>query len=226
MPRKPKGYVTKDKALELVDKAIRKSMKDYDKASGVPVWEGPEYLMTVNIFQSIFIFSEKANCLTLEIGSNNIREHMDPNKRKWRKPKSDERINGRCDICLWHPNTNTPRAIIEVKKKAQYSIKDLERVAGLVEDGLDFGVLCGCIWQEYPDGSKRKSIKKELEDSINDLYDKIEKSVSCHKKVKLTSKGRKPDIKKVYFDDYEPKKERKYLWTPFCCWISRLSKNT
>ena len=87
------------KVLDLIDTGIRQA-EDYQIASGLPFWEGPEYLMTMYIFHSI-LMHVKRDCLTLELKPSVIEEYMKLKGRPRLKPPS-ARMNGRGDICLWY----------------------------------------------------------------------------------------------------------------------------
>ena len=131
-----------DEVIVSINQGIRNAEKYYKKASGIPFWDGPEYLITVCIFQSILRLA-KRDCLTLEIKPTEIENYI-PNRkgRPFNKPKSENaRTEGRCDIILWIADNNIARAIIEVKRYAGQCHEDIDRVIYLIGKGFEFGAL-------------------------------------------------------------------------------------
>ncbi len=209
------------KVLELIDIGIRQAV-EYQTASGLPFWEGPEYLMTMSIFHSILIHA-KRNCLTLELQPSVIEEYMKLKGRRRNKPPS-ARTSGRGDICLWYVDTNRPRAIIELKRNANNCHKDLDRVISLVspKKGLEFGVLCSCIREKVKNGNvddNADRANKLINERLEIISDKIKDTVDSNENIgfKLIDSPIAP----LECDGDEPGEKRNWIWRPVCFKIYR-----
>lgn len=211
-----------------IREGIRNAERYYSRASGVSLWEGPEYLINVYIFQSILRRLEK-DCLTLELKPTIADEYAQKRTRtrtiSRRRPSSsdDERPNGHCDVVLWWPNTNITRAIIEVKKCAKDCEKDIGRVVGRLRHGLEFGVLASSLCVKFKDNGKR-SAKNDLLQAFKDLAESIKKKIDSKHEYEVEPE--RGNIKEtIEFDDDEPGHKIRYLWCPVTFLISKKQKS-
>lgn len=168
---------TAEEVLIEIYKGIKNAKSNYMKSAGIPFWQGPEYLMTMSIYHSLFNLT-KGDSLTLEIKQTVIKDYL-KGKCKGR-PLGKARLNGRADICLWFTDTARPRALIEVKRNATKCYSDLHRVVSLTkfDGGLQFGVLVGCLWKKIEIDNKNDVMEKIQEDQKK--YLKISKTNCIH----------------------------------------------
>lgn len=197
--------------LNSIEKGIRNAMGDYKKAAGIPLCHGPEYLITVYIFQSILGIT-KRDSLTLEVKPEVMLEYLGEGRRPGRKPKS-ARIGGRGDIYLWHVGTNRPRAIIEVKKDARQSPKDLKRVTHLVLSGFEFAVLASCMQKEVKNDNENE-VKKDICDNRKCLYEEIKKQINSNGSLDVELV--EYEIETLTFEGEKPEENEDWVWCPVC----------
>ena len=140
------------------------------------MWEGPEYLITINVAEKIaklsgskYITLEHSSALTIE----------DAGARGKGRLSRDIREHGKVDILLWWAN-DTPRAIIEIKNQIysneQY-YKDIKRIKEFLKrapqlSSIQFGLFA--FYDSAYDG-KIKSAKEKIQDKI----DKVQKNIKC-----------------------------------------------
>ena len=126
----------------------------------------PEYLMTVNIFQSILRPKNECGCtygLSLEEPICNLVEELGIRGR----PANYARLDGNCDLSL-KDIEDKPRAVIEVKKNPWDFREDVQRLAYLVKHGLKFGVFASC-WSVEVGNNNHKEVEDKLEEEIQFL---------------------------------------------------------
>lgn len=203
-----------EEVLISINQGIRNAEKSYETASGVPLWDGPEYLMTAYIFQSILKLA-KRNCLTLELKPKIVEKYTPKRKgRPFNKPKSESaRTEGRCDIILWIVDTNITRAIIEVKRYAEQCPEDIDRVIYLLTKGLEFGVLASLLYSEVKNGNTDLAKKKILK-KLDRLSDEIKKEVNS--KGKFDTELVRGNIKPRELDGDKLGEKKTWLWCPVC----------
>lgn len=147
---------------------IIESQKEYEEwTGGYWLWEGPEYLITINVARSITDL-EGAKYITLENGASRAIEDAGA-KGKGRLHRNI-RPNGRVDILLWWAD-GTPRAIIEIKNqissKDQYE-KDINRIKECLKRNnhkstLQFGLFC---FYESAQNGQRKTAQQKIKDRL------------------------------------------------------------
>jgi len=220
-------YSAKD-ATYSIREGIRNAARHYSKASGVPLWEGPEYLINVYIFQSI-LRRLKDDCLTLElaptVADDYARKRAGTRTRPRKRPASsdDERPNGHCDAILWWPNKNITRAVIEVKKRAKDCESDIGRVTGRLRNGLEFGVLASPLYVKFK-RNKRVSAEKQLLREFDALAASIKKKTASKREYEVEPE--RGNIKETNeFDDDDLGRKARYLWCPVTFLISKKQKS-
>ncbi len=164
---------TRQEVLDSIFQGIRKAQEDYKKAfmSHICSSYAPEYLMTVNIFQSILRLKDSCGYtygLSLEEPVRNLAEAL---RGKRVGSPQGARVNGRCDLSLRDVN-DKPRAVIEVKKNAWDYWEDLGRLKYLVKQGLEFGIFASC-WFEQVKDNNFKEAEDKLEEEIQFLHEYI-----------------------------------------------------
>jgi hypothetical protein len=218
-------YSSKD-VTYFIREGIRSAERDYSKASGVPLWEGPEYLITVYIFQSL-LRRFKEDCLTLELKPTVADEWARKATRTRttpRRPSSsdDERPSGHCDAVLWRPNKNITLAVIEVKKSAKDCQKDIDRVIGRLRNGLEFGVLASPLYVKF-EGDRKASARRELLSRSDALAQSIKKRIDRRHEYEVEpERGNITETNE--FDEDDLGHKVRYLWCPVTFLISEKQK--
>jgi hypothetical protein len=220
------GKYSPREATYSIREGMRNAERHYSKASGVPLWEGPEYLINVYIFQSI-LRRLKADCLTLELRPTVADEYAQRRARtravhRRRPPSSnDERPNGHCDAVLWWPNKNVTRAVIEVKKHAKDCENDVGRVIGRLRSGLQFGVLAAPLYMKFKDHGRASARKQLLQE-----FDGLAASIKEKTGAKYETEPGRGNIKETnLFDDDDLGHKVRYLWCPVTFLISERQKS-
>ncbi len=154
---------------------IEISHKKYEIWSGgYWLWEGPEYLITINVAEIIANLSG-SKYITLEHSSAQTIEEAGA-KRRGRLPR-DIRKHGKVDILVWWAN-DTPRAIIEIKNqiysKDQY-YKDIKRIREFIKlnstlSSIQFGLFA--FYDSAFDG-ERLSAEEKIEAKIKRIKENI-----------------------------------------------------
>jgi hypothetical protein len=219
-------YSPKD-ATHSIREGIRTAERHYSKASGVPLWEGPEYLINVYIFRSI-LRRLKNDCLTLElrptVADDYARRGTGTRATPRRRPPSsdDERPNGHCDAILWWPNKNVTRAVIEVKKRAKDCERDIDRAITRLRNGLEFGVLASLLRIRFEHDSK-SAARSQLLQEFHALADSIGRKVATkHAYEMAPERGNIKETNEFDEDDFGHKV--RYLWCPVTFLISEKRK--
>ena len=195
---------TSQEVVDSIIQGIKNAQRDYKKAAWTPICEGPEYLITINIFCSLWRLTKRAN-LTLEAGRGMILNYLnmkDQNKAhsSKRPPSEDNMRRRRSDILLWDVNKDIPRAIIEVKRRAEDWIKDpsdIKRVAGLLNEKkyrkLEFGILASCI-HRVVSNDNRNELEGDIHDKLRDILQVIKEKLDDYGQlgVKLEPSNIKP----------------------------------
>jgi len=207
-------FPKRQEVLESVVKGIRRAQKDYKKASESLLCGGPEYLITVNIFQSLLRIEALENSIVLEMKASEVSEV------KIRGPKlQNSRVGNlcRCDIVLWS-GINKRRAIIEVKRYAQDCLKDLRRVLELLRGtpSMYYAVLTGCVQKEVKNGNvleTKREIVKELGTLLKDIRKRAKHN--GYLEVKLIPENVTMKINRLETEgDNEEIKD--WVWRPVC----------
>jgi len=209
---------TECQVLKAIDEGIRNAQEDYKNAAWTPLRQGPEYLITVSIFYSLLDLTKK-DSLTLENRPNDLLEYLKWKPRRGR-PRSVPRRSGHVDICLWHKGEDRPRAIIEVKRRAENWIKDtkdtdIDRIANLLCDNsawkFKFGILASCIHKVVKDHNKNK-LKRQINDNLEGLRQDIEEKLNGQLSVKLVPSSFKSLPLK---DEYQEGEDvDNWIWRP------------
>ncbi len=155
---------------------IGQSQRKYEKWSGgYWLWEGPEYLITINVAENIAKLSG-AKYLTLEHSAVHTIEDAG-GRGKVRLPR-DIREHGKVDILLWWAS-DLPRAIIEIKNqlysKHQY-FKDIKRIKEFLKwnstlSSIQFGLFA--FYDSAFDGV-RKTAAEKIQDKIERVKENIQ----------------------------------------------------
>lgn len=196
-------------------KGIIKAERDYRKGTTWMLHQAPEYFMTVNIYQSLLKLT-KTSSLTLEDKPKRIIQIIKNRHLPGRKP-SNARLGGRCDLVLFYLNTDEdkPRALIEVKRNAEDCIEDLNRVARLKSEGLEFCVLASCLFEEIKN-DEAENAKDKLRTRRRDIHQEILEVLAKHNLSLILSRSK---IKDVSYEMSEGDVQ-KWVWSPVCFVIS------
>lgn len=163
-------FPERQEVLESIVKGIERAQKNYKQACETLPCEAPEYLTTVNIFQSLLRIKALENSIVLEMKASEVAES------KIRGCKLQNSRVGKlchCDIVLWS-GIDKRRAVIEVKKYAQDCYEDLGRVLQLLRTtpSMYYAVLAGCVQEEIKNDNAletKRGIVKELETLLEDI---------------------------------------------------------
>jgi hypothetical protein len=209
---------TKQQVLDAIDRGIRKAQDDYKDAAWSPLSEGPEYLLTVDIFHSLLSLTKK-DSLTLENRPIELLEWLKKRPRPGR-PQSVPRGTGRIDICLWHKGENRPRVPIEVKRCVGDWTKyardtDIDRIAKLLlaetVHKFEFGILASCI-HHVARGTNRNQLEQEINADLKSLRQAIEEKLDARLAIKLEPSDFEPlPLKDKYWEDEH---SRNWTWRP------------
>ncbi|MCS6625894.1 hypothetical protein N0B44_23540 [Roseibacterium beibuensis] len=115
--------ISPQKRSDDITQLIVKAHSDYQKMSGVWLWEGAEYYLTCKVAEGIWGFSNGKLLCSVE---NPVKEFpVSPGR-----PALDTRNNGRFDIGIWTPDWY-PNGVIEVKSSVSPSTcePDIRRLA-------------------------------------------------------------------------------------------------
>ncbi|MFC2006214.1 hypothetical protein ACFLVG_04600 [Chloroflexota bacterium] len=204
-----------------IETGIRTAEKDYKNAAYIPLCFGPEYLISVRIFDSLLSLTTE-DSLTLEMRKEQIDEYC-RKKVKPGRPKTwlEWEPGSRIDICLWHKGSDRPRAIIEVKRNAenwQGLNNDIKRIVSVLNTNyhhkLTLGVLATCIFKKSEQEVKETEIKlrERIENYIHENDKKnhttflIKRSQTCKSDYRYGGTG---DI---------------YFWKPVVIEIRRVNR--
>jgi len=215
---------SQQRVLNAIDRGIRDAQEDYKKAAWTPLCDGPEHLITASIFYSLAELT-KENSLTLETRVADVRAYLKGKPRAGRPP-AVPRGTGRVDLCLWHKDEDRPRAIVEVKRRAeswteQPTDSDIDRIAKLLllrcPRKLGFGVLASCIHREIV-GSREKAENK-INDTLASLQETIQAKVGAQLIVRPEqSRFARLPLREEYPEDPHSKD---WLWRPVVFIIHR-----
>lgn len=211
-----------DEIKAQIEQGILEAQRQYKRGTWEPLCYCPEYFITSNIFQHL---------LKLDIGmslENSPEELLNAYQQGSISPhRSVPRGEGRADIFIWRGNPDSPRAIVEVKRcaldwKNQSPVSDSSRISGLLEkyEGLEFGVLAGCIHEAMNSRNTNKAkVGEKIEATFEDIHKAIKKSVSNRQLVTPLCSTIRPLLLKKY----DPKDEwlDDWYWTPVIFKISR-----
>lgn len=214
------GDPTRSEVINSVSQGIRKAQEDYKEAymSDICSSYAPEYLMTVYIFQSILELKRKCNCtygISLEEPVYELAKSLGA------RPRYPEgaRVYGYCDLLLRAINDDKPRAVIEVKKYAWDYWGDLERLAYLVEKGLEFGVFASCWFEEVKDNN-RKEAEDRLKEEIQCIHEHIRNDIS--KRYSRLFIEREPgNIERLVLEGETLGQKEELMWCPVCFVVYR-----
>lgn len=213
-----KRDATQQQVVYAIDKGIRKAQADYKDAAWTALCQGPEYLVTVDIFYSLLDLTQK-DSLTLENRPTELRKYLKEKPQRGR-PRSVPRGRGRVDICLWHKGEDRPRAIIEVKRCAEDWRKhtedtDIDRIAKLLLDNsarkFEFGILASCIHRVVRNNN-RSELERKTNDNLESLRQAIEEKLDGQLSVKLEPS----DFELLPLKDEYPEDENSdnWIWRP------------
>lgn len=206
----------RQEVLDSIDKGIRKAQDDYTKGSRSLLCWGPEYLITVNIFQSLLDLPAIEDSLSLEEKASDVEKYR--RDRRGRKPAC---VSGRsrCDLVLWHANKDGPRAVIEVKRWAKQCSSDIKRLTRLVSQvqGLEFSIAASCLFERVNNNSDNAEDK--LQRDIKKLHRSIEESVKgSNLGVRLEPKLLRIERVTIPVDE-KTESEEDWVWCPVCFMI-------
>ncbi len=200
--------------LGSVVKGIMSAQEDYKRASDSLLYWGPEYLITVNIFESLLRIKALENSIVLEMKASEVSEV------KSRGPKlQNSRVGNRCrcDIVLWS-HVNRRRAIIEVKRYAQDCQKDLGRVLELLKKtpSMYYAVLTACVQKEVKNGNALAA-KRETVKEIGELLEDIRKQAGKKGffEVKLIPENVTMKINPLNTEG-DNREVKDWVWRPVC----------
>lgn len=186
-----KGPVERAKAMPAILGGIKKAQQDYEKMSGLWVWQGAEYWITSYVARALWkIYGDKS--VVVEGDSNSTLDAA--GRKRGRTPKIAK--NKRYDIVLYFKH-GKPRAVVEIKVQAasKMSIEtDIKRVIAAVKKSkLRFGAV-GYYWAEDSGSQKSANEKvigyaKGLEERAKKIADKQGMNTTC--KWYRTTKGGK-----------------------------------
>jgi len=208
---------SRQEIVHSINEGIRKAECDYRKGTTWMLHQGPEYFMTVNIYQSLLRLTNTSS-LTLEDEPSRLTEWHRNRRRRLPGPKPFKaRLDGRCDLALFCLNAyDKPRAVIEIKRNAQKCTDDLERVKRLLEEEhLGFCVLASCLFERV-ENNKVVEAQDKIRKRLRDLRRKINNALVRGNMSLTLSRSR---IEKVLFEMSDGDEE--WVWRPICCVISR-----
>jgi hypothetical protein len=191
---------------------IKNAQNEISTASkGLLCW-APEYLMTVNIFQSLSRIKALQNNLVLETGLND--GGVKSPGRKLKNSRTGQLC--RCDMVVWSDDRR--RAVIEVKRHAWKCQQDVARILQLFKEfpDINYGVLAACVHKELKNTDElmlRNKIVNDLEIISQNIRQKV-------KNVEIFPRNVKKQIYPVYAEDGNGE-GRTYLWRPVCFVIKR-----
>lgn len=157
------GRISRDQIIGAVVNAIEVSQKDYYEWSSEWLWQAPEYLITVNVANSLGKL-EGAKYVTLE---NSVKGALvEAGAVSKGRKHSSLRHSGRYDILFWWGN-GTPRVPIEIKNQVTRFEKieeDIARIKTTLKqkngaNQFEFGLM-----GFYSSSPKAKSLAEKLED--------------------------------------------------------------
>lgn len=171
MPRS----ISIEQIIDATLNGIEQSQTKYENWSGgYWLWEGPEYLITINVAENIAKLAG-TKYLTLEHSATHTIEDAGA-RGKGRLPR-DIREQGKVDILLWWAS-DLPRAIIEIKNqiysKDQY-FKDIRRIKEFLKrnstlSSIQFGLFA--FYDSAFDGA-RKTAAEKIQDKIETVKENI-----------------------------------------------------
>jgi hypothetical protein len=208
--------------IHSVVKGIKSAQKDYKRASESLLLWGPEYLITVNIFQSLLKIPALENSIVLEMKPSEVSEV------KTRGPKfKNSRVGNRChcDIVLWS-GKDSRRVIIEVKRYAQDCKADIGRVTQLLKEAPSayYAVLAACVQREVKNGNvtvAKAEITKKLKILSEDIREQAAKN--GFSKIAFTPENINRSIKCLKTKD-DNGEITDWVWRPVCFVIYNKNK--
>lgn len=155
---------------------ISEAQKKYEYWTGGRwLWEAPEYMVTTYIAKHIADIEDKTFYLTLEHKVRDaIKAARNNGKLPVGQPLKHLRLKGKFDVLVWWAN-DTPRAVIEVKKKvARFSDieADVSRICAILNIP-DTSFRCGFI-AYYTSKYDKHGLAKDL---VNDRVKEVAKDV-------------------------------------------------
>ena len=152
---------------------ISEAQKKYEYWTGGRwLWEAPEYMVTTYIAKHIANIEDKTFYLTLE---HQVRDALDKaGGLPVKEPPDVLRLKGKFDVLVWWAN-DTPRAVIEVKKKvARFSDieADVSRICAILSIP-DTSFRCGFI-AYYTSKYDKHGLAQDI---VNDRVKEVAKDV-------------------------------------------------
>ena len=158
---------TQQEVVDAIDRGIRRAQADYEATYASYVFDSqycPEYFMKVYIFQSLLRLKQDCGCAYGLSVEQPVREIIGCLPRKRGRYSKKLRMNGKCDLLIWDVEDDQkerPLIAIEVKEDIKKYSSDVNRLIGLVQRNLPFGVFTSCVFREVK--SKRGTAKGESE---------------------------------------------------------------
>ena len=156
---------------------ISEAQKKYEYWTGGRwLWEAPEYMVTTYIAKHISVLEDKTFYLTLE---HKVRDALDkagglplpPGE-----PPDVLRLKGKFDILVWWAN-DTPRAVIEVKKKVKRFSDieaDVSRICAILNIP-DTSFRCGFIAYYTSKYDKHGLAKDRVNERVKEVAKDVKK---------------------------------------------------
>lgn len=167
MAASSRGPVSRGALGKAIIDGIKQAQNDYSRMSGGSwVWEGAEYWITTHVARRLWkIVGDSA--VIIEGSSDATLEEA--GRRRGRKPNVTKKK--RYDIVVYFKTTDTPRAVVEIKRVTQTSrkspLKDVKRiVAALKSAKLRFGAV-GYYFSAS--GGSGKDAKEKISDYVEML---------------------------------------------------------
>ncbi|MDP2919765.1 MAG: hypothetical protein Q8O43_06085 [Dehalococcoidia bacterium] len=200
---------TQQEILHAIDQGIRNAQRDYLKAfqSDIASRYAPEYLMTMNIFQSLFELVDGYG-LALEVPVYDI-EGSSYTKFRGRKPGA-VRLDGKCDLVLFNSEDKS-RVVIEIKKDPWAYHEDMIRLIPLLKLGIEFSVFASCLFKKT-EGELIEETQCLL-DTIKNNYVKSGVTLS----IELEPSAREP----LYFEG----DNEEWVWCPVIIKLQKIASD-
>ncbi len=166
---------------EIVDschKGIEDAQLNYVRVTGgFCLKEAPEYYVTSSIFDTVGnldnVYAELESRVSTTITNAEARGRG--------KLKQNIRPEGRCDIVVWHEDTEDedkyyPTIPIEVKCDPidmQKSKDDIVRLAGMLQKNSETSSIQACIFTCYLEKATKDELQKRIQQVVNQLVSYI-----------------------------------------------------
>lgn len=204
-------------------KGIENAQTNCRYASNSLLRQVPEYLTTVNVYQSLFKLIKEhfkpneRDLLTFEVKASSIQEYLP----RSRKHKSFSAMC-RCDVALWHDDGEELRAVIEIKKDVKHwqsLSNDIKRLISLGDDGLDLAISASAIYEKL--GKDKKHAISAINRYLNNKAYEVNNIVSNHSNESLSVESIPGQSRTISLINYHNNTRDTWLWQPVCFKIFR-----